>query len=218
MSWKFPKHPIKNRRVPDAEAMNENFLSAGQELVGRLNEHNWKANTFTQSEMSNEAAFVYHTASGIRNEIPWSLPGTSAVPWSGSSDYQVLNEKADWAEITDSVLVFSSPICLAWIHASIQLYSANPTALGSATPQTQIAIKIDGTVIPETITGGTEPEQNPNMGGASEQDMNSLVTTVVLPLAPGAHRITIVLRSVGHVQENDIWAASNELICLEMRA
>lgn len=216
MSWKFPKHPIKNRRVPDAEAMNENFLSAGQELVGRLNEHNWKANTFTQTQMSNEAAFVYHTASGIRNEVPWPLQDNPGA--SNPSDYQVLAERADWVEITDSVLTFSSPICIAWIHASIQLYSAQPTYLANKSPQTQIAIKIDGAVIPETITGGTEPEQDWYIGGAPDQEVYPLVTTTVLPLPPGAHRIAIVLRSLGFVQEHGVWAGSNELICLEMRA
>ena len=213
MSWKFPKHPIKNNRVPDADEMNENFLAPGQELVGRLNEHNFKANSFAATDIFTKAAFVYHVNSGIRNEIPDNLVGSSA----GSSNYQVIPEAGNWVELSDSVLSFSSLACIAQIHAAAQIFVERcfVPVNGSLA---QIAIQVDGTVIPETITGTTEVSQDRFGGALSGARTLPLVTTVTLPLRPGPHRIAIVLRNVGVRRQVNNWVGTNELICLELRA
>ena len=218
MSWKFPKHPLKYNRVPDADEMNENFLAPGQELVGRLNEHNFKANTFTATNIHPKAAFVYHVNSGIRNEIPFDLVGSTG---SNPGDYQAIPETANWVELSDSVLSFSSPACVVQIHAAAQLFVENVFNVATVltqTPQQQIAIQIDGTVIPETITGGNEPAQDQYLGAFSGARTTPAVTTVTLPLRAGPHRIAIVLRNVGSRRGLGNWIGTNELICLELRA
>ena len=216
MSWKFPKHPIKNDRVPDADEMNENLLASGQELVGRLNEHNFKANTFAATDIFTRSAFVYHVNSGIRNEIPRGLVDGPV----GSSNFQVVPESGNWTELSDSVLSFSSLACVAQIHAAAQIFVQN-TFIGANTsskaPAIQIAIQIDGTVIPETITGTTEPSQDQRTGAFAGARTLPLVTTAVLPLSAGAHRIAIVVQSVGYRKNIPSWVGTNELICLEMR-
>lgn len=220
MSWKFPKHPVKNNRVPDADAMNENFLSPGQELVGKLNEHNFRANTFAATQIHPSAAFVYHTASGINNYIPYNMgPSTYNSNDDTHSNFLFFAETSDWVELSDSVLTFSSPACTAYIHASAQVYTDRTASIVSISrPQPQLAIKIDGAVIPETITGGTEPDQDRYLGAFARAAAFPAVTTITIPLPSGAHRISIVLRSIGPIEEQGSRVGSNELICLEMRA
>ena len=83
--------------------------------------------------------------------------------------------------------------------------------------QPQMAIKVDGVVIPETITGGVETTQDKILGIRPNQFCMPALTSVVLPLSPGPHRITIVVRSVGVPEGRAFRVGANELICLEMR-
>tara|TARA_R100000655_G_scaffold12254_7_gene28409 strand:+ start:5418 stop:6140 length:723 start_codon:yes stop_codon:yes gene_type:complete len=239
MSWKFPKHPLKDNRVPDADEMNENFLASGQELVGRLNEHNFKANTFTQANVSTRAAFVWHVGVGIdgpggagnqdRNYIPYSFgPSGYNAHDDTKTHFLVFAETQSWQEVSDSVLEFSSSSCLAQIHASAQIWvDGGISTLGPGSGfrttdffepcQPQMAIKVDGVVIPETITGGVETSQDEYLGIRPKQFAMPGLTSVVLPLPPGPHRIAIVVRSAGVPKGRAFRVAANELICLEMR-
>lgn len=239
MSWKFPKHPLKNNRVPDADEMNENFLASGQELVGRLNEHNFKANTFTQSNVATRAAFVWHVGVGIdgpggagnqdRNYIPFSFgPSSYNSNDDTKTHFLVFAETQSWQEISDSVLEFSSSNCLAQIHASAQIWvDGGPNAIASGSGfrgnddprpcQVQMAIKVNGVVIPETITGGVETAQDKYLGIRPQQFAMPGLTSVVIPLPPGPQRIAIVVRCIGVPEGRAFRVGANELICLEMR-
>lgn len=231
MSWKFPKHPIKDRRVPDADEMNENLLASGQELVGRLNEHNFKANTFSQSNVSTRAAFVWHTASSTgnnRNFVPTTFgPSTYNANDDTKTHFLIFAETQSWQEVSESVLTFSSSSCIAQIHASAQIwvdggpkltYGSGFRGAGLQPPcQPQMAIKVDGVVIPETITGGVESAQDTYLGARPNQFCVPALTSVVFPLSPGPHRIAIVVRAAGIPEGRAFRVASNELICLEMR-
>lgn len=238
MSWKFPKHPIKNDRVPDADEMNENLLASGQELVGRLNEHNFKANTFSQSDVSTRAAFVWHVGVGIdgpggagnqdRNYIPYSFgPSTYNANDDTKTHFLVFAETQSWQEVPDSVLEFSSSSCLAQIHASAQIWvDRGPATVGAGSGfrtqsmepcQPQMAIKVDGVIIPETIIGGVETSQDKYLGARPQAFCMPCLTSVVIPLSPGPHRIAIVVRTVGVPEDRGFRVAANELICLEMR-
>tara|TARA_R100000234_G_scaffold115150_1_gene90880 strand:- start:493 stop:1212 length:720 start_codon:yes stop_codon:yes gene_type:complete len=238
MSWKFPKHPLKNDRVPDADEMNENFLASGQELVGRLNEHNFKANTFTQTNVATRAAFVWHVGVGIdgpggagnqdRNYIPFTFgPSNYNAHDDTKTHFLVFAETQSWQEVSDSVLEFSSSSCIGQIHASAQIWVDGGIKLntgdgfrgaGDIHPcQPQMAIKVDGVVIPETITGGVETAQDEILGVRPNQFCMPALTSIVLPLSPGPHRITIVVRAVGVPEGRAFRVGANELICLEMR-
>lgn len=219
MSWKFPKYPMKNTRVPDVDNMNENFLASAQEMAGQLNEHNWAKDAFTSAPLATtffeeDTAFVWHSNSVARTIIPFGLLDGTGV----RADYVFFPERSDWREITESKLSFSSSSCLGWIHASLQFYQENANSNPLDWTLCQFAIQIDGAVISETITGGTEPPQDreraPLMWARSE------AISLVFPLAPGPHEIAIVIRSAGQHSSRDAkpaWIASNELICLEMR-
>ena len=236
MSWKFPKHPIKDRAVPDADEMNENFLASGQELVGRLNEHNFKAAIFAQGDVHPRSAFVWHTASSTgnnKNYIPYTFgPSTyntnDDLKVTSPLRYQIFAETQSWQEVTDSILTFSSPVCIAQIHASAQIWVDGGPSLVSAgggfrsgdihPSQPQMAIKVDGVVLPETITGGTETAQDEWLGARPKAFAVPSLTSAVIPLPPGAHRLSIVVRCIGVPTNRGLRVASNELICLEMRA
>jgi len=216
MSWKFPKYPMKNGRVLDVDNMNENFLASAQELSGQLNEHNWEKDAFTAaanptSYFEQDSAFVWHSNSVARTAIPTTLAGSGGV-----GDYFSLPERPDWREITDSRLSFSCSNCLGWIHGSLQFYEYDPGTDTHLESNYQFALKIDGAVISETITGGVEAPQDQRR--SDSMWARSEAISLVFPLAPGPHEISIVVRAAGSfTDEKAVWIASNELICLEMR-
>tara|TARA_R100000808_G_C2147165_1_gene155105 strand:- start:1549 stop:2211 length:663 start_codon:yes stop_codon:yes gene_type:complete len=219
MSWKFPKYPMENERVLDVDSMNENFLASAQELAGQLNEHNWEKDAFTSASLATsyfeeDSAFVWHSNSATRVVIPHGLIGGSVG--ANPSDYLVFQERPDWREISESSLSFSCSNCLGWIHGSLQFYQQATATSMTQESNFQFALKIDGAVLSETITGGVEPPQDTRR--ANSMWVRSVALSLVFPLAPGPHEISIVIRASGGFGElRPAWIASNELICLEMR-
>lgn len=210
---------MKNGRVLDVDNMNANFLASAQELAGQLNEHNWEKDAFTAAPVATsyfqeDTAFVWHANSVARVVIPYDLSAGSGT--SNPSDYVVFQERQDWREITESRLSFSCSSCLGWIHASLQYFDHNTSQNRTDDSNFQFALKIDGAVISETITGGTEAPQD--FRRASELWARSEALSLVFPLAPGPHEIVVVIRAAGGLgDKRAAWIASNELICLEMR-
>ena len=217
MSWKFPKYPMKNGRVLDVDNMNENFLASAQELAGQLNEHNWEKDAFTAapnatSYFEQDSAFVWHSNSAARMAIPYTMLSGSG----NATDFFSLPERPDWRELTDSRLSFSCSNCLGWIHASLQFYEYDAGTDTHLESNYQFALKIDGAVISETITGGVEAPQD--WRRSDSMWARSEAISLVFPLAPGPHEISIVVRAAGSFTDGKAaWIASNELICLEMR-
>lgn len=219
MSWKFPKYPMENGRVPDVDNMNENFLASAQELAGQLNEHNWAKDAFTAAPnattfFKGDTAFVWHSNFTSRIVLPYPIVSGPGAP--NPNAFVVFQERADWREIPGSKLSFSCSSCLGWIHASLQFYDYQPSTTLAQETNFQFAIKVDGAVMSETITGGVEPPQD--VRRASSMWVRSEAISLVFPLAPGPHEIAIVIRAAGGIGDpREAWIASNELICLEMR-
>jgi hypothetical protein len=232
MSWKFPKYPIKETQVVDLEDMNENFYSFAEEIGGRLNEHNWQEGAISSNtQVAKDAAFVWHQ-DGDSPTIGTFL----AHPNTGD---QLITARPTWTKIEDCSVTFTSPDCLLWIHGTVQLNQVPATAINGVPSVTgnvwndeyfqliQFAIMIDGYVIPETIVGGTELDNDEVCG--IKQPMFPTGTSLVLPVAAGQHTITLVTRAVGPtfnksttaaVNQESPWgfyASSRELIVLEMR-
>lgn len=237
MSWRFPKYPVKNTQVVDLEDMNENFYSFAEELGGQLNEHNFQEGAISATtQVAKDAAFVWHQSGAA------PTPNTS-LPYPQSGD-QLISARPTWTPIENCSVTFTSPDCLLWIHGTAQFTQPGATAIDGVPTATgnvwnpeyfvliQVAIQIDNYVIPESIVGGTETDNDKASG--TKQPMFPAGTSLVLPIAAGQHTVTLVARAVGAIvdkgtiatpatpaaTEQSPWgfyASCRELICLEMR-
>tara|TARA_R100001082_G_scaffold98004_1_gene66088 strand:- start:15607 stop:16347 length:741 start_codon:yes stop_codon:yes gene_type:complete len=245
MSWRFPKYPVKNTQTVDLEDVNANFLEYAEELGGQLNEHNWKEGAIAATtSLEKDAAFAWHQGGAYDARPSHVWPGPTA-------NSQLITARPVWTAISNCTLTFTSPDCLLWLHGSAQLNqgaldssSGRPSntgsiwgpagASGGSTPtggpyfvSVQLAIRLDGYVIPESIIGGTEIDNDDASG--VRMPMMPLVTSIVFPVATGSHTVELVARTVGKVLEKGggaqspetsplgFYVSSREMICLEMR-
>ena len=183
------------------------------------------------TQIEKDAAFVWHQDGDAPTQNDHL-----ARPNSGD---QLITARPSWTKIDDCSVTFTCPDCLLWIHGTVQLNQAAATTI-TGTPSVtgeawnddyfqliQFAIMIDGYVIPETIVGGTELDNDEVCG--LKKPMFPAGTSLVLPVAAGQHIVTLVTRSVGptfnksttpaHSQESPLgfYASCRELIVLEMR-
>ncbi len=241
MSWKYPKYPVKNTQVVDLEDVNANFKEFADELGGQLNEHNWKEGAISSvNTIDKDAAYVWHSDGAfVQRGSPWPTPVTG-----GSPIDQLVTARPVWTPIDNCTLSFTSPNCLLWIHGSLQVVQgalANATGLPSNTGtiwgpalsggggpyfvNVQVAIRIDGYVVPESVIGSSEIDND--LPSGLRQPLMPIVTSLAFPIASGQHVIELVARTSGVVLDKGttnqdespkgFYVSCRELMALEMR-
>jgi len=234
MSWKYPKYRVRNTQVVDLEDVNANFKEFADELGGQLNEHNWKENAIVATtSLEKDAAYAWHSAGAfVQRGSDWPQPVTG-----GSPQDQLISARPVWTPLDDCTLTFTSPNCLLWIHGSCQIIQGPVDGTsglpddtgtiwtGSYFVDVQVAIRIDNYVVPESIVGGVEVD-NDSFSGL-RQPMMPVVTSLVFPITTGQHTIEIVARTTGvvvdktggtqEISPRGFYASCRELMALEMR-
>ena len=213
MSWRFPKFPTATNSVPDVDDTNANFYEVVEELGGRLNEHNFSGASFTRGDVAPEAGFVYHSNS---NDA-----GDTDNPAIGASDIRI-PARSGWRKIEETTITFTSPACILWINASLQAVQ-NPTTMPAGTTWANddafnyviVGIEVDGYVIPESVIGGAEPD-NDRAYGVILPAM-PLATDIVFPIGPGEHTVQLAIQVGASPGGKGVHVSNAELICLEMR-
>lgn len=216
MSWRFPKFPIKAARLTDALDTDDNFLEFVEEVGGELNEHNWQnkataATAIPRTGVDRDDIFLWHsigvdkTTAGLPSAT--QLINGTAVGSPGTGTIYVPNANA-WTPLPTSTLTFTSPHTLLWIHASLQAVN-DPYAAsqwwrvltsgfwgGNRKADTfanlLVGIAVDGYVIPESVVGGVESDNDRNYG--VRLPSMPLATSLVYPVVAGEHTIEIQVR------------------------
>ena len=218
MSWKYPRPPIKSAGVTDVEDMNNAFKPSVEETFGQLNEHNWASmsqatlnggDPFVADDVAEGGVFVYHSA-GVYS----AYTDLSAVP--PNPEDQSIPGWSGWVPLQGITLEFTCPQTLLWIHGSCQVDHGTSTA--SIISMVRMAIRVDGQILVDSVTGGAE---NDNDGISGPLWLyHSLSTSFLLPISSGAHKVEIVFKSAGTgsaFSTAPVYVRSRELICLEMR-
>lgn len=215
MSWRFPKFPTATNSVPDVDETNANFYEVVEEIGGRLNEHNFEAGTFSiYAALDSDAGFVFHAKDMGAGRI---VPG----PAIGGDDTRI-PARSGWRKLEDASISFTSPATLLWINASLQV-TQNPTTMPAGTAwanddafnYVMVGIEVDGYVIPESVIGGAEPD-NDRAYGVIWPTM-PLATDIVFPIGPGEHTVSLVVRVGAREGGKGVHVGKCEIICLEMR-
>lgn len=189
MTWRFPKNAPSTGGIPDVEDVNESLTDMIDEMEGSLNEHNIADGAFTLQFLDNAAQYqlasVYTDANGVD---PY---GTAPA---GTKYVQLCDT---WVPVKS--MDFASRGSAVWILGSAQL------TVWETTFGVMVGIRVDGTVIAESILGSGEPDNNPLVAGAYGINSNTygierkacpaVVESIEL-LSPGQHTIELVVNQI----------------------
>lgn len=246
MSYIFPRRRLRDADVLDPIELTLDLSPAAERISGHLNAHNFNANIASTVDVEPAAVtdtttYMYpvpfgdtHTATVLE---PWTLFPDRTTP----ADAYLVQNNYEWqtianaAGVTVSISVATGQEVL-WVHAFAQylwhgFYAAwlpfGPTPQHASSAETypanvQFAIRLDGGVLPDTITGiddatyqsslpakpltqrdTTTPTVLPGPQDIPSQQLNALgpaalpirIATAV-PVSAGNHTIELVVRRV----------------------
>lgn len=168
MPHTFPKGRLRSGGVVDPEAFNEALQGAAQKLSGRLNEHDFEAASVKASVAVADGAYY-----GAHMVVKASNPGLTRggglyyadIDGAGGDVVATIDDTAAWQAIqddggTDTLSV--TPTCgdedtlvlIAQLQHFAWAGSDQTLAADRGSPvKLQYAFRVDGAVIPESITG-----------------------------------------------------------------
>ncbi|MAH50548.1 hypothetical protein CMI37_32300 [Candidatus Pacearchaeota archaeon] len=252
MAHIFPKRRFSSDEAVDPEEINENFYPSLNEVQGKLNEHNFKAEAFGAETygagLDNDCVLSMHyTRQTVDHGFVHTVGEGGLVlgntPTREPTDAFIIEQSQTWQDVDDMSITVTTDNCVAWIQASFQLctvrdstFSASSLFGGSGEdvwphPGIQCALAVDGSVIPETITGSLE-KSNDHTGEGLAHYANGVVVDTITSLAAGSHTLTLKARvandpfyntqisslsASANSESLTMWIGSRTLIVLEMR-
>ena len=146
MSWKYPEHSIRPGGVVEIDDINRNIGEFAQELDGGLNEHNWQKESFNRLDCEDDVSIECWRTSQAQNLAIWA----GEYP----EEYHRVRSHQGWFPIKSTSqtcsITATTPGTMLWVIGSLQhLQASNSFAI------VQYAIRVDGIVIPETVTGSS---------------------------------------------------------------
>lgn len=244
MPYIFPKRTLKKQDILDPVELNEDVIPAAEVYSGKLNAHNIdqaSSLTLARDGVSETAFYNYYyevaTADpGLGSPSSYSTPSRSAT-----TTEHTLSNDTEWDSITSTSLTATTGLSTFWIVGHLQYFwmgfktGANQhywsrAGVGSATQfnacRVQFAIRVDGNVLTQTITGEFDPYQQgifslrPTSSRSSASrlpgnthpwsDQPSAIGAEVLPVRmgtmlrvqPGTHTIELVGRRIPLVTQD----------------
>ena len=226
MSWKYPKHRIKPADVVEIDDLNRDFSTFSEELDGGLNEHNWAKDSFTRLDCADDVSIECWKT--YQRQDPWA-------PVNSSSEFSLVRASQAWEIIqsTNQTCQISATTSksILWIIANVQHQQQSDSLFA------QYALRVDGTIIPETITGssalGSDMNQNPIilsttnnydnykiLGSGIADFARSISLDTMVPVGPGVHTVDLVSRTMPRASGSTHMRAYNgarELIVLSLK-
>mgnify|MGYP003656733066 FL=1 len=176
MAWRYPIYAIKDSYVVDIDPINENFLCFTSEIAGYLNEHNFDSddpsNRIPRSKLKENAAFILHHsflekrdggigASSLYYNSYTNAPNDDEWMKIKSVDgWQSFPEKSA-SPTSDGVrLEFVAKGGTTWLSASFQVWAAATERIAAQKGFGFLfALRLDGTILPDTILGSGDTGQ-----------------------------------------------------------
>tara|TARA_R100001079_G_scaffold82959_1_gene46207 strand:- start:889 stop:2484 length:1596 start_codon:yes stop_codon:yes gene_type:complete len=249
MAYVFPKRALKDQDVLDPIELNNDFIPAAQERSGKLNTNNisqksaaFRPDFFTDG-VSKTAYYSYHLASvdsnpGFGNPGAYSNPNRAA-----STTEHVLTNDMEWDVIESMSVSLTTTVSSLWVIGRVQYIWLGFVNTGAHTysnaglsstagllqniegAKVQFAIRLNGNVLVNTITGefdtfqnGTIPiraekSRSPNSVGPGSTARWTDQPTALSPecmsvrlgttqeVPPGTHSVEIVARRIPLVDQ-----------------
>jgi hypothetical protein len=216
VSHYYPKHKFEDCEVVSVDDVNENFRDAIDEMQGNLGEQNFKRNAFTSLEdiASSAAIRVHHrniicdpfeTHTGFAfGEVPQPNGQTEKLL---QRDMMILGDSEEFQPIADLSVDIITDNSILWIMTSFQQSMWNPSDATSG-EGVQYALRVDGSVIYETVTGGLDTENEPQGMGTNNTTVGVTIDAII-PITGGVHKVEVVYR-LNH-QDSDMKSVLNAI-------
>mgnify|MGYP003641537633 FL=1 len=187
MAWKYPEHYLEANSPIDMDEVNEDFLSFSQE-AGRLNEHNWVQGAVPDRE--DVSLLAVYRFGKEQTTVAMSLDsGTYVAAWnyaSPAADWFPVVPSLHWqVVISKTVTTDSSPV---YFGASFQQIGRYIMRTGP-----QYALRVDGVVIPETMTMTGDASNDPYGANSPTCEFPLSLETIFFATS-GEHVFELVVR------------------------
>tara|TARA_R110000765_G_scaffold47073_4_gene96887 strand:+ start:3382 stop:4137 length:756 start_codon:yes stop_codon:yes gene_type:complete len=225
MSWRYKLYNIQPEQVVTIDPINDNFQPFVEEIAGGLNEHNFAPDGLDRTHFADDTALVVHTSQA--NDVREGLVGyddPSAANW------VTIQPVETWQTFPDTGLTvtFTTKATTLYLCASFNIHCGTNWANegGPANGEREriykqlgfgylVAIRLDGTVINETILGsgdaGVDDFQardfvtgdgtsvtfgRPQGGGGIAGARLPLTVDAVVEALPGEHTVDVVVMNI----------------------
>lgn len=160
MGFRFPARRISQREPADPAALRETIQSTVEELGGSLNEHNVVAGTFAADRFPSGLYYDFHYAS--QDADPHIHDGAPFLPTAASADAWQVPEGGEWNTVSGMTTTYTAGQHTIWAIALVNYgitvaFSKSTAAFNK--PRVQFALRVNGIVIEETITGTERPDE-----------------------------------------------------------
>lgn len=164
MGYRFPRRKLKTRDAPDPSLFREAISGVAEELAGNLNEHNVVEGALPAARAAPAYLYDFHAVSvasdggidtnGVNPDFPDAASGTAwQVPDGG-----------EWATVGSMTQTYTAGDhniwAIGWCYYGLvtSTFSFGAAATVNA-PRVQFALRVNGTVMQETITGTERPDE-----------------------------------------------------------
>jgi hypothetical protein len=245
MSYLFPRRVLRAEDVLDPIELTQDISPAAERLSGRLNAHNFKQTISSTVQVDEEA---FYKTYDYDHGVPYIWSGSSpnwlspddgflaggAYLVQNNFEWNVILEGPYGVPNTPAAVTVPTGASVLWVHAYAQYLwfgfdrDSSPTAVTPLAQHLngamydpaniQFAIRVDGSIIPETITGiddltyrpsvPIKPQVQRNTGSIlpGPADIRGEQTTALgppcvpvrisalVPVQPGTHTVELVVR------------------------
>lgn len=164
MGYRHPRKRLKSTDTPNPRLFRGAVQPIAEEVGGKLNEHNIVDGTFGSVRRSEKMLYDFHYASVSANP---NIPNVAnpAVPTAADPDVWRVPDGGDWAAVGGVTLTYTAgdhvAWAIGWCFYGVVPNGSDNFSIGAQTgskPRVQFALRINGTVIEETITGTANPD------------------------------------------------------------
>jgi hypothetical protein len=249
MPYIFPKRRLRDEDVLDPVELNEDFVPAAELYSGNLDRHNLKSNINLSPKSDNanaKSGYFNHYNTSVLSDPDFGRHTSSyQFPTSTDANVFLIPGSLGWSSIEGlSITTIKTGVSVLWVNAWLQYvwlgfyegnattvdvmnaYSGQDSTLGLPKLPTgvQFAIKVDGVVLENTITGHSNPyhrtcqpwswvtsrdhvltlaKTSGSPGPVTEYDgglsgcgpeMMPIRVGAYVPVAPGTHTVEVVVR------------------------
>jgi len=258
MSYIFPRRVLRNGDVMDNVELTEDITPAADRVSGKLNMHNFNQGIAASVAIDGEAFYSIHHYEKF-SPFLWSRPfvPASTPPWGfpdalTASDQVLVQNNFEWQALVDGTgeateVTLTTGQSILWINAYVQYlwwgFSPTPGSITTSSSTAfshennatsvpcnlQFALRVNGNVIRETVTGiddltyrvsvPIKPLQQIGVGGTvlpGPQDIRGEQVCALgppclpirigacVPCVPGPQKVEIVVRRVPFITDTGV--------------
>lgn len=164
MGYRFPGRKLTIRDCPDPDLFRQQIAPVAEELAGRLNEHNVVGGTFPSSRAADGYLYDFHSVS-VDADSGIVVAAAEDIPNAADPDSWLVPSEGDWHQIGSMAVTYSASEHQAWaigwcyygLNGNLATW-VNSGNQVSNLPRLQFALRFNGAILEETITGTERPD------------------------------------------------------------